>query len=435
MDRIVEKSTFVQELPQELLYFTTPLVLILAAASATFSGIEPVLLSLRPFELGKIARRSPRLAPSVELVLKHPRRLLSVLSIADAFVNIPLILIGYFLLREVHEPEMFLADIAILMAVLLLPCDLLPKLVGRTNAHRLARPALAVLLPLSRVLGPVCGALERFEARLPSSTTAPIRLDTRPASIRSEEFSTLVDIMEEEGAINEAEAIMLHAIVRLRGLRARDIITPRVDLFSIPDDLTNDEAIGMVRPKRHRRVPVAVGGADDIVGMLDVKEFLLNPGRHYTELMTPPSFVPETLSALELLAGLAREPRRMAVVLDEFGGTEGIVTLSDLIEEIVGDAFPGEDNPLFIERLGPECLLAAGTAGIDDIASELGIALPEVPGVRTLNQLVIHLCARVPRAGSVVDYGGLVVEIRSASRRRIREALVTRIRDLEEESP
>src|SRR5438105_13749037 len=129
-------------------------------------------------------------------------------------------------------------------------------------------------------------------------------------------------------------------------------MTPRVDTFMLPDDLTNEEAIARLKEKRHRRVPVYADTPDNIVGIVDVKLFLLDPSEHYTERLLAPSFVPETMRALDLLKLFLTHPQSLAIVVDEFGGTEGIITLSDIVEGILSSAAPphGEVD-LYIEPL------------------------------------------------------------------------------------
>src|SRR4051794_29535836 len=114
-------------------------------------------------------------------------------------------------------------------------------------------------------------------------------------------------------------------------------MTPRVDVFALPDDLTNEEAIAKLKINRHRRVLVYADTPDDILGIIDVQAFLANPREHYTETMIPPSFISETMKALDLLRSFLKHPQGLAVIVDEFGGTEGVVTLNDIYEEIISD--------------------------------------------------------------------------------------------------
>src|SRR4029077_10595267 len=146
---------------------------------------------------------------------------------------------------------------------------------------------------------------------------------------------------EEEGALYEGEAEMIQEIIKLGDKTAKDCITPRVDSFALPDDLTNDDAIARLKEKRHRRVPVYADTPDQILGIIDVKTFLLDPSEHYTEKLIAPSFVPETMRALDLLKLFLTHAQGLAVVVDEFGGTEGIITMADIVEEILSDAVPG----------------------------------------------------------------------------------------------
>jgi CBS domain containing-hemolysin-like protein len=152
-------------------------------------------------------------------------------------------------------------------------------------------------------------------------------------------------------------------------------------LFAIPDDLTNEEAMEQLRAGRHRRVPVYGETPDDIVGTLDVIRFFLNPAEHYTEQLHPPSFVPETMKALDLLRSFIKHPQGMAVIVDEYGGTEGVVTLNDIVEEIISDAVPSGEQELYIEPLGEGRVIAAGRTRLDDLA-EFGFKL-EADGVDT----------------------------------------------------
>src|SRR5678815_761193 len=175
----------------------------------------------------------------------------------------------------------------------------------------------------------------------------PAKLRVRPR-ISDEELETLVEMGEAEGTLQEAEGEMIQEIIKLGDKTAKDCMTPRVDTFAIPDDLPNEEAIALLKQRRHRRVPVYAETPDQIVGIVDVKQFLLDPSRRYTETLIVPSFVPETMPAMELLHRFLSNPQGLAIVVDEFGGTEGIVTAGDIIEEILSDAAPLGDAELYI---------------------------------------------------------------------------------------
>ena len=206
------------------------------------------------------------------------------------------------------------------------------------------------------------------------------------ARLSDQELETLVEIGEEEGALHEAEGEMIQEIIKLGDKTAKDCMTPRVDTFALPDDLTNEEAIARLKQKRHRRVPVYADTPDNILGILDVKMFLFDPSDHYTERLIAPSFVPETMRALELLRQFLSHAQGLAIVVDEFGGTEGIITLSDIVEEILSDAVPRGDVDLYIEPLDDGKFLVSGNARLDDLREHLGFEI-EADGIDTIGGL------------------------------------------------
>src|SRR5205823_8826548 len=281
----------------------------------------------------------------------NPRRVLNVLLLGDGLVKVPLVVLCLFLLWEgplaARVPQ-WLAAIAIFAIVVLL-CDLIPKLVALSAPYRLSTVGAFTLKASMPLLDRAGRALENISTFVVDLLT-PLHLRTRTC-LSDEELETLVEIGEEEGTLQEAEGEMIQEIIKLGDKTAKDCMTPRVDTFALPDDLTNEEAIPQLRQRRHHRVPIYSDTPDQIVGVLDVKLFLLDPGDHYTELMGAPSYVAETMKAMDLLRSFLTHAQGLAIVVDEFGGTEGIITLSDITEEIISDALPLGDAELYIEPL------------------------------------------------------------------------------------
>ena len=201
------------------------------------------------------------------------------------------------------------------------------------------------------------------------------------------------------------------------------IMTPRVDTFAVPDDLPNDEAIALFKQRRYRRVPIYAETPDQIVGIVDVKQFLLDPSRRYTETLIPPSFVPETMPAMELLRGFLSHPQGLAIVVDEFGGTEGIVTVGDIIEEILSDAAPLGDAELYIQPLEEGRFLVSGNARLDDLAEHLGLELT-ADGIDTIGGYIFNRLGYLPNVGARLEIPRLAITVRRVSRKRIEEVLL-----------
>ena len=273
-------------------------------------------------------------------------------------------------------------------------------------------------MPLLETVG---SALETISVAIVELVT-PRHVRTRP-HLSDEELETLVQIGAEQGTLQEAEGEMIQEVFKLGDKTAKDVLTPRVDMFALPDDLTNEEAIAQLKTRRHRRVPVYADSPDNILGIIEVKSFLLHPDAHYTETMVPPSFVPETMRALDLLRSFLTRSQGMAIVVDEFGGTEGIVTISDIIEDILSDAAPLGDTDLDIEPLAEGRYLVNGRARLDDLSERLGFDF-DASGIDTIGGYVFTQLGRVPEVGTELETPRLKITVRRVNRRRIEELLL-----------
>jgi CBS domain containing-hemolysin-like protein len=391
--------------------------------SALFSGLETALFSLKPHQLRRLEQHHRGLTEFIQVFRANPRRVLNLLLIGDGLVNVPLVILCLYLIW--HEPlgqqvPQWLAAVTI-FGILVILCDLIPKLLALSAPYRLSALGafgLEMSLPLLTRVGDV---LERISAQTVDMLT-PSHLRTRP-QLDDEELETLLEIGEEQGALAEAEAEMIQEIIKLGDKTAKDCMTPRVDTFALPDDLTNEEAIAQIREKRHRRVPVYIDTPDQILGIVDVKTFLLDPSDHYTERLIVPSFVPETMRALDLLKLFLTHTQGLAVVVDEFGGTEGIITLTDIVEEILGDALPRGDADLYIEPLAPGRFLVSGNARLDDLSEHLGFDI-EAEGIDTIGGFVFNRLGYLPASGARLDLPRLEITIRRAGRKRIEEIVL-----------
>ncbi len=402
--------------------------------SALFSGLETALFSLRPHQLRRLEQNHPALVNFVQLFRDKPRRVLNMLLLGDGLVKVPLVVLCLFLLWRgplAGRLPQWLAAIVIFAIVVLL-CDLVPKLIALAAPYQLSTLGAFALQASVRLLDRVGSTLERVSTVIVDLLT-PVRLRTR-ARLSDEELETLVEIGEEEGALHEAEGEMIQEIIKMGDKTAKDCLTPRVETFALADDLTNEQAITQLKEKRFRRVPVYADTPDNIVGIIDVKLFLLDSSEHYTETLLAPSFVPETMRALDLLKLFLTHPQSLAIVVDEFGGTEGIITMSDIVEEILGDAAPSRgDVDVYIEPLEDGKFLVSGHARLDDLREHLGFEL-EADGIDTIGGLVFNRLGYLPQAGAKVELSRLTVTVRHTSRKRIEELLLEKTTCLEDQT-
>jgi len=409
-------------------------IAILIFGSALFSGLETALFSLKTHQLRRLEEKHPSLKHFIQVFRDNPRRVLNVLLLGDVLVNVPLIVLCLFLVWQgplAGRVPSWAATIVIFAIVVLL-CDLIPKLLALSAPYRLSTLGVFTLKTMMPLLARVGDVLERISTRIADSLT-PLHLQKR-ARLSDEELETLVEMGEEQGTLHEAEGEMIQEIIKLGDKTAKDCMTPRVDTFALPDDLTNEEAIAQIRQWRHRRVPVYADTPDQMVGVLDVKLFLLNHSEHYTELMGAPSYVAETMKAMDLLRSFLTHSQGLAIVVDEFGGTEGIVTLSDITEEIISDAAPLGDADLYIEPLEDGRFLVSGNARLDDLREHLGFEL-EADGLDTIGGLIFNRLGYLPPSGTQFEMPRLSVTIRRAGRKRIEEVLLEKTTCVPEGDP
>jgi CBS domain containing-hemolysin-like protein len=396
----------------------------LAVGSALFSAFETALFSLQPQELERLRRNKTRYSEALSRLLSNPKRLLSVILLADVCINIPLILLCQYLLpREDLPATSFWLRTLLLLGLVVFLCDLLPKLAALSNPYRLIRPAVKILLPLMRLFERPAASLQRLSDRFAELLTPEPPNGNN--CLNDEEMETLVELGAEDGALHPSESAIIQEIIRLGNKTVRDCMTPRVDAVCLADDLPIDELLAQLRKSRYRRVPVYHQTPDNIIGILEVRNFLEFPGTHYTEVLTPPSFVPESMNALTLLRSFLRLPQAIAIVVDEHGGTEGIVTRADLVEEVLADALPGAERDLYIEALGQGMLVASGNARLEDIAQTLETPI-SAEGIGTIGGLAFMLGGQLPKPGTTLHSDTIRITIRRTSRKRIEEVLVER---------
>ena len=400
-------------------------IAVLIFCSALFSGLETALFSLKPHQLRRLEEHHPALTKFTQMLREHPRRVLNVLLLADGLVKVPLIVLCLVLLWEgplAGRIPQWLAAMGI-FAVIVVFCDLIPKVLALSASYRISTIGAFTLnasLPLLDLVG---RTLESISTTVVDLVT-PARLKTR-AGLSDEELETLVEMGEEEGALHEVEGEMIQEIIKLGDKTAKDCMTPRVDMFALPDDLTNEEAIERLKEKRHRRAPVYADTPDQIVGIIDVRMFLLNPAEHYTE----------TMRAINLLKLFLTHPQGLAIAVDEFGGTEGIITMADIVEEILSDAAPLGDADLYIEPLDDGKFLVSGNARLDDLSEHLGFEL-EAEGIDTIGGFVFNRLGYLPPTGTKLEIPQLAITVRRAGRKRIEELVLekTTRRDIDETS-
>lgn len=243
------------------------------------------------------------------------------------------------------------------------------------------------------------------------------------------ELAALVVLAAEDGAVSWPEAGVLRGVLGLGGRTAAHCMTPRVSCVMVADDWGGDEVRSWVRRSRHERLPVYGENPDEILGVLPACAALLCERENFLELLEPPSFVRADFLALDLLRNFLVGRQRMALLLDEYGGFEGLVTLEDLLDEVFGEAPAEAKSGLYIEEVGAGEWLLSGQVRLDDLAGRVVGADFEAKEADTVAGLLMERLSRVPRKGERVRLGGWEVVVRRVSGNQIREVLLRRLMD------
>ena len=298
------------------------------------------------------------------------------------------------------------------------------------------RPAVGRSVLVLRLAGPVGRELPAGAVRLAGRTSSTWPCIAWPAASLTvpdeesfeEDIRTIVSEGHREGLLEEDAREMIEGVIELGDADVSQIMTPRTDMLSIPASLSWEEMLEQVIDAGHTRIPVYGRNRDDILGILHAKDLLpelaREPGQraeHWTKLLRQPVFVPETKPIDALLQELQHSRNHMVVVLDEYGGVSGLVTMEDVLEEIVGEIVD-EYDPAHVEgvrELGPGVCEAMGRVHIDEINERLGLGLPEDADYDTIGGFVFNELGHIPTTGEDLVWQNVRITVLDATRRRI----------------
>lgn len=398
-------------------------ILLFAGASFFFALAETALFSLSQWQLAHITERHPRRGKIVAQLLERPQDLLATLVLGNTFANAAVLAVA---LRMVFNAHWALALTMIsLVALVLLGCEVLPKTLAVRQPDRWAvRVAWPMFIfekmtkPLHRIAQGMIMAI--FGKTVRPSMTSP--------KLTEAEYQELLDMALQQGTLAETEREIILQIISLDQRVARDVMRPRAAMSAISDDASVEDMILAAKMFRHRRLPIYDDTPDTIVGILNTRALLLDPNIELADAIEFPSFVPETMNLLQLFRALQKQQRGMAIVLDEFGGTAGIVTMEDILGELVGKHRTlAQPEGFVMAKLAPGRWRVSGTMRLEDFRREFP-ALPEVSEVETMGGLLTHLMGVVPNAEESASFGGLKLTAQVTDGRRVNELLVQRMK-------
>jgi magnesium and cobalt exporter, CNNM family len=410
--------------------------LILLSCSAFFSGSETAFFSLTAAQLNNFKISAKPVEKQISKLMSFPRQLLITIVISNTMVNITIASLAAILTIKISmyfgldERLIILLDVLVVTVIILILGEILPKVVAVRKAENFSRKAVYPLSFLFYLLYPLSYALSKFTHFLQSRAG----LSEKKILMTEEELQTLAEVGEEHGYLQKDEKEMIHSIFAFGQTTVKEVMVPRTDMVGVDCETTLPRLMQLVKKKLHSRIPVYKDEIDNIIGILYVKDLLpyLNKGKKDTidlqKLARPAYFVPEQKKIDELLREFQQEHIHMALVVDEYGGISGLITLEDIIEEIVGEIQDEYDreSPLF-KKMEDNGYLIDGRMSLEEIKAELDVTLPAVEGVETISGFILNLLGSLPQEKETVRFQNYKFTVEKINRNRILKVRLEKI--------
>ncbi len=412
-----------------IIFIWLTVLILLLICSALISGSEVAYFSLSPSDIDKFKREKSKISNRIMKLIDMPERLLGSILISNNFVNVGIVIISNYIINKIVNLSEamvigFVLQVVIITFLLLLFGEILPKIYATQFAIKFARVMAMPLTILDKIFKPLSLVL------ISSTSIIQKKFSRLKEDISMDDLSEVLDLPSTE--ITEDKEI-LKGIVRFGNIDAKEIMKARMDIFAINIDTKFTKLLPGIISSGYSRIPVYIESLDNIKGMLYIKDLL--PHMHkpntfrWQSLIRPPYFVPETKKIDNLLEEFQAKKIHMAIVLDEYGGTYGLITLEDILEEIVGeitDEYDEEEETF--KKLGENVFLFEGKTQLNDFykitRSEINV-FDKVKGeADTLAGLILEIKGEIPMKNDVIKYSHFVFNITSVDNRRIIEVEV-----------
>lgn len=402
---------------------------LLLAFSAFFSGAEAAF-----FSLAKSSRNRIKESEQVMEILSRPRRLLITLLTGNTVVNTVMAFLAALITADIavkagaNVAVLVAVETVVLTVVILLVSEITPKILALKNSEKYAKRISLPVRVASLVLYPVAALLYNFTHFVTS--WLPFRKEELFES--RAELRALADVGADRGSLNEEEREMIKSVFDYGETAVREIMVPRIDVVGIEKDTPVKRAMEIIRSTRLSKFPVYDKTIDAIEGVLYAKDLLpyLNGSKNAHNLLSfcrEPFFVPESKQIDDLLKDFQRRREAVAVVVDEYGGTAGLVTVEDIVEEVVGEIRDEFDRePPLILSLGRNRWLVDAKIPINDLQDELPLPFPEEREYDTLGGFLFQQFGEIPSPGNRTEFGAHEFEVKTVSGTRIIQVVVSK---------
>jgi len=413
------------------------LLVVLVILSAFFSSAETAITSLAHGRLRYLVNTHEKKRRGLTHLLEEPNDLITALLILNNLTNVMasslMTLIVFGVLPALPDYQKGLIATGVMTVSLLIFSEITPKNFAKHNAERFTLATINAVHRMTRVLHPIV-LVFRGVARAIGRIFGIDMSEQEPIAVSDEQIETLIDASEESGLINEEDGEMIRRILDFDEMTAEQVMVPRTDVQAIEIGTSIEEALATVARDGHSRFPAYEEVPDNVIGTLYAKDLIVaNSDVTLRSLLRPAYYAPTTQPINVLLREFQRQKVHMAVVIDEFGGMAGLVTLEDILEEIVGEIEDEYDQPaVLVKRLSTGEAVIAGDTGVHDLNRTMDIELPEDEGV-TVNGLIQNRLGTMAKAGDRVEIEPVTLVVEGATDREITSVRI--IVDGQEDEP
>ena len=407
------------------------LILLLIGLSAFFSSSEIAMFSLAPHRVESLLEDGIPGSETLAELKSDPHRLLVTILVGNNIVNIAMSSIATGLLAlYLTQGEAVVAATFGITALVLLFGESAPKSYAVENTESWALRISKPLKAAEYLLLPLVGLFDYLTRVVNKVTGGRSAIET--SYVTRDEIRDIIETGEREGVIEEDERELLQRVFRFNNTIAKEVMTPRLDMDAVAKDADVHEAVQKTIQSGHARIPVYEGSLDNIIGVVHIRDLVrdLNYGAGEPEdleledLIQPTLHVPESKNVDDLLAEMRQNRMHMVIVIDEFGTTEGLVTMEDLTEEIVGEILEGEEEEP-IEFLDDATAIVRGEVNIEEVNEALDIELPEGEEFETIAGFIFNRAGRLVEEGEVTTYEGVEIRVEKVENTRIMKARLT----------
>lgn len=401
----------------------------LVIVSAYFSATETAFSSLNKIRLKNMAEDGNRKAQATLRLAEDFDRLLSTLLVGNNIVNITAATLATLFFTKLSPEYGATISTVVLTLVILTFGEISPKTLAKEHAESLAMASTPLLRVISIVLRPLTvlfGLLQKGLGKLFRTS------DDR--GITEDELITMVSTAENEGGLDRNESRLIRSAIEFGDMEVEEILTPRVDIVAISDQASADELDDLISSNRFSRIPVWRGSIDTIIGMIHEKDFHeaeLEGDAPWQQLISPVIYVTSSTPIANLLYEMQRRKMHMSVVVDEYGGTEGLVTLEDILEELVGEIWDEHDEVVeMIHKVSDTSYLISCSASIDDVFQLFHLRMED--DMTTLSAWVMDSLGHIPKIGDQFVYENIQVTVTQLHRMRVMQIRVDLLPDAED---